>query len=59
MGTLDEGAGRRGGLESDGVEKGRWRSKTFGSEGGRSNLNLGGGGKTPEMKEREGGVRTA
>lgn len=58
MGTLDEGAGGRAGLEGDGVEKGRWRSKTFGSEDGRSNWNLGRVGTTPEMKEREGGVRT-
>lgn len=58
MGTLDEGAGARGGLESDGVEKGRWRSKAFGSEGGRGNWNVSGGGTTPEMNEREGGART-
>lgn len=59
IGTLDEGAGARAGLESDGVEKGRWRSKAFGSEGRRDNWHAGGGGPTPEMNEREGGVRTA
>lgn len=57
MGTLDGGAGARAGLESDGVEKGRWRSKAFGREGGRDIWNVGGGGTTPEMNKREGGVR--
>jgi len=59
MGTLDEGAGARAVMESDEVEKERWRSRAFGSEGGRGNRNAGGGGTTPEMNEREGGVRTA
>lgn len=46
-------------LQSGGVEKGRWRSKAFGTEGGRDNWNVGGGGTPPEMNERKGGVRTA